>query len=265
MPTILIIDKTGNITESTVKNFVEDELYKKAGTKTNTGFMQQTEWGIEVNGNKYNIRLYGKTSGQAGQENKYEFPPPIDTTLFFGKCILVNIINEIPLNLSQNEWATIYEELYGGFEDIGADDSESDEESDIELPTTKEGYVKDGFIVDDSAEEEEEEEEEEDEEEEEEEEEDEESDEETKSKATKSKTAQSKQKTAQIKQKTAQSKTAQSKTTQQKTTQSKTTQSKTTQPKTTQIKTRSSKKTAPIEVVNNYLDCKCELEEELYI
>ena len=104
---------------------------------------------ITLNKVTYNIHVYGKLVGRANQENKYEFPPPIDNDLFFGSCILVNKIDNIPKNLTSDEWNRIYDHLYGGFEDIDDEDSEESEDEDDNLPKTKSGYVKDDFIVDD--------------------------------------------------------------------------------------------------------------------
>lgn len=166
--TFLIIEKNGSIKEQTLKNFDESILYKKAGFKTPEGFICHTEWNIEeLNDKSYSISVYGKTTGRANQENKFEFPPPIDNTLFFGNCIILNKIDGEPANLTEKEWDSVYEYLYGGFEDIGEDDSDEEEDEDDELPRTKSGYVKDEFIVDDDEEDEEEDEEEEEEEEEE--------------------------------------------------------------------------------------------------
>jgi hypothetical protein len=150
---ILIIEKTGRIKELEVKKFDETELYKKAGFKSADGFDLHTEWGAEIDCKKYSVSLYGKTNGRAGQENKYELPPPMDNTLFFGACVLVNKINGKIESISKSEWNTVYEFLYGGFEDIGDEDSEiSTDDDDDEADRTKEGYVKDGFIVDDDEE-----------------------------------------------------------------------------------------------------------------
>jgi hypothetical protein len=147
---ILIVDKSGKIKELEVKNYDENELYKKAGFKSSEGFELQTEWGAEVNNKKYSVSVFGKTNGRAGQENKYEFPPPIDNTLLFGSCVIVNKKNGQPSNISKDEWKSVYEHLYGGFEDIGSEDSDEEEtDEDDDRPRTKEGYVKDGFIVDD--------------------------------------------------------------------------------------------------------------------
>jgi hypothetical protein len=149
MTNIIIIEKLGNIKGGIVKS--EEDIYKKAGLKTAEGFKCYTTWPVEIGAKKYNISLYGKTKGRANSENKYEFPPPVDSVLFFGSCVLVNRDETGKLvDLSKSEWETIYETLYGGFEDIGDEDSyESDEDDDPNIKRTKDGYVKDGFIVDD--------------------------------------------------------------------------------------------------------------------
>jgi len=148
--TILCVEKSGSIKEIELKTYNEAELYKKAGFKTAQDFELQTEWGALVDDKTYSVSVFGKTSGRAGQENKYDFPPPIDTILFFGSCILVNKVDDEPENLSKTEWKKIYEHLFGGFEDLGDEDSdESEDDISESAPRTKEGYVKDGFIVDD--------------------------------------------------------------------------------------------------------------------
>uniref|UniRef100_A0A6C0ARN2 Uncharacterized protein n=1 Tax=viral metagenome TaxID=1070528 RepID=A0A6C0ARN2_9ZZZZ len=153
--TVLIVEKNGDIKESVIKNFKESELYKKAGFKTGDGFKVQANWNIEadeINTMSYSISVYGKLNGKANQENKFEFPPPIDSTLFFGNCIIVNKVDDEPVSLTSKEWDSIYEYLYGGFEDIGDEDSDDyseDDDEDDGKPRTKSGYVKDGFVVDD--------------------------------------------------------------------------------------------------------------------
>jgi hypothetical protein len=151
MPSIIIIEKNGDIKEQNIKNVEKNELYKKAGLKTNKGFSLQTTWSIELNSKNYNIELYGKLEGGAKQENKYEFPPPVDSVLYFGNCILINTNESEIVNLSKKEWKEIYEMLYGGFEDLDDEDDEDDDEYDDmdgSLILTKEGYEKDGFVVD---------------------------------------------------------------------------------------------------------------------
>ena len=142
---ILIVEKTGVIKELMVKVFDEADLFKKAGFKSAEGFERRGGWTMS---NGVVVSLYGKITGRAGQENKYDFPPPMDKTLFFGSCVLIAEEN----SLKKSEWEGYYEELFGGFEDIGDEDSTESEDEDDEddaLPKTKSGYAKDGFIVDD--------------------------------------------------------------------------------------------------------------------
>lgn len=191
MPSILIIDKSGIIKAQNIKDYNESDLYKKAGFKSNDGFKLHTVWKVEIKSTQYSVHVFGKISGRAGQENKYDFPPPIDKILFFGSTILVNKNAEGAVSdLTLKEWEAIYEDLFGGFEDIGDDDDddeEEDDEEDEDIPRTKEGYAKDGFIVDDDDEEEDDEEEDEDEEEEEEDDDDDEDDVPRKKSSTKKK------------------------------------------------------------------------------
>ena len=155
MPSILIVEKLGSIKSLNAKTLTESELYKKAGFKSDEGFKLFTTWNLELGAKKYSISLYGKTTGRANQENKYEFPPPVDKLLFFGNCILINKTDDAIANLTEDEWTTIYEKLYGGFEDL--DDLQSDDDDELltededepGVKRTKTGYVKDGFIIDD--------------------------------------------------------------------------------------------------------------------
>jgi hypothetical protein len=168
MPSIIIVEKLGNIKSVQLKNYDESELYKKAGFKTADGFKCHTNWTVDIESNKYVICVYGKTNGKANQENKYEFPPPIDNTLFFGNCVIIKKLESDPskiADLTDSGWNAIYETLYGGFEDLGDEDSDEEDDSDEDpsLPRTKNGYVKDGFVVDDDEVEDEEDEEDEDE------------------------------------------------------------------------------------------------------
>ena len=166
MPQILIVEKNGSIKSVNVKNYSDAELYRKAGLKSADGFANHASWSANLNGKLYTVYLYGKTDGKAGQENKYEFPPPVDSVLFFGNCILVNTLNNIVVDIQKTEWDQIYEYLYGGFEELESEDAEDEEDDDeaddidAHLPKTKEGYAKDGFIVSNEEEEEEDEEEE---------------------------------------------------------------------------------------------------------
>jgi hypothetical protein len=151
---VLIVDKSGAIKPLNIQEYKEDELYKKCGFKKPDYFSKQHEWAVKVDKKKYMVSVFAKTEGKANTENKYDFPPPIDTTLFFGSCAIVCKLSPteytaLPVSL----WDKIYEKLFGGFEDLAAtcveDDLEEDELSGVPAnKKTKDGYLKDGFVVD---------------------------------------------------------------------------------------------------------------------
>jgi hypothetical protein len=157
---IIIVERLGSLKLLSIKDFKLEELYKKCGFKKADDFNKQTEWNIKYDGKKYFIQVFAKSDGRANSENKYEFPPPIDTKLFYGSCAIVaqvrnNDGNKVYANLSVALWNKIYEKLFGGFEDLATTAKEDEEEEDelANVPKekkTKQGYLKDGFVVDSS-------------------------------------------------------------------------------------------------------------------
>ena len=155
---VIIVDKSASLKSLTIKEYKEDELYKKCGFKKSDGFVKKNEWGVKMDGKKYVVAVFAKAEGKANSENKYDFPPPVDTVLFFGSCALVCSVKKDENNweltsLSLELWEKMYEKLFGGFEDLAAT-CEQDEEEEDELDSipaskkTKHGYLKDGFVVD---------------------------------------------------------------------------------------------------------------------
>ena len=157
---IILVERPGTLKMLAIKDFKEEELFKKCGFKKADDFLKQTEWNTKYDGKKYFIQVFAKDEGRANSENKYDFPPPIDNKLFYGCCAIVAHIKNSDgsksyTNLSLPMWEKIYEKLFGGFEDISKtvveDDNESDELENIpKNKKTKNGYLKDGFVVDSS-------------------------------------------------------------------------------------------------------------------
>jgi hypothetical protein len=157
---IIIVERLGSLKLLSIKDFKQEELYKKCGFKKPENFNKQTEWNIKYDGKKYFIQVFAKIEGRANSENKYDFPPPIDTKLFYGSCAIVGQLkkddgNKIYINMSLEIWNKIYEKLFGGFEDLSSTAQEDEEEEDelANIPKekkTKQGYLKDGFVVDSS-------------------------------------------------------------------------------------------------------------------
>jgi len=157
---VIIVEKGGSLKALAVKDFKLDELYKKCGFKKGDDFVKQVEWNAKYDGKKYFVEVYAKTDGRPNSENKYDFPPPIDTTLFFGNCAILAYLKKSDgsaeyVSLSLPLWNKIYEKLFGGFEDLAAtaaeDEAEEDELANVpKEKKTKQGYLKDGFVVDSS-------------------------------------------------------------------------------------------------------------------
>ena len=178
---IVIISKAGSLSECVVETKTETTigeltilLSKKCGFRNPEGFSCYHTWRYRnkhrhpftIAGNsiateipKYiYVDIWAKTDGRAGQENKYELPPPIDEQLIFGNMALVaRIDKENAIHLTIELWNKIYEALYGGFEDLAStaveDENEVDELDSVPAcKKTSSGYLKDGFVVEDDSE-----------------------------------------------------------------------------------------------------------------
>jgi len=159
MPSIVIVEKGGDLKALEYKSTSTDELYKKCSFKKSEGFGKVAEWTYSKKcENMITVELWARSDGQANQENKYDFPPPADNELFFGNCaLLARDSNMSIIDLSVERWNRVYEHLFGGFETL-ADNEDEDEDEEDELDNvpssmkTKDGYLKDGFIIEDALE-----------------------------------------------------------------------------------------------------------------
>ena len=156
MPSIVIVEKNGDLKAQEYKSSTLDELYKKCSFKKADGFGKVAEWTYSKKGeNMIMVELWARHDGQANQENKYDFPPPADGSLFFGNCaLLARDSNMSIVDLTVEKWNKVYEHLFGGFETLADNEDEDDEEEDEldNVPSsmkTKDGYLKDGFIIED--------------------------------------------------------------------------------------------------------------------
>ena len=152
MVKVILIKKTGQLKCSSVKIQIFSEIYKKCGFINNKNFKKRHTWQEK---DSY-FSIYAKDNGKAGSENKYELPPPLDEKLYFGTMIILkhsskDIGLDNLLDLKLDEYNSLYEKLYGGFDDLGNTDTEESEEEYVDPKNlTKEGYDKSsGFIVSD--------------------------------------------------------------------------------------------------------------------
>lgn len=155
MVKLILVNKNSDVKETVVKNFVENLLYKKCNFRNDNNFGKVNTYKIKFEGKDIYISVYAKSNGRANTENKYELPPPIDKELYFGNMIILKHKEETITaltveNLTLLEWGKIYEQMFGGFDDLDQEEEESEEEHIPAEFLTKEGYSKeDGFVVDD--------------------------------------------------------------------------------------------------------------------
>lgn len=154
MANFVIIEKLGNCVDKNVKNFKLDDLYKKCNLRKSEGFGKVHSFKIK----NYYITVFARSNGASSTINKFELPPPIDNTLYYGNIALIKStsqdVENTMLDYDVEKWNKDYETLMGGFEDINTnseDDYESDElDKYPKEQLTKDGYLKDDFIVDEA-------------------------------------------------------------------------------------------------------------------
>jgi hypothetical protein len=78
------------------------------------------------------VHLFGYKSGKAGTENKHELPPPHDKVLLFGEAVVVGTRSSDLVTFGTAEYTKFYNSAFGGFDDIGSEDSLSDVEDGAE-------------------------------------------------------------------------------------------------------------------------------------
>ena len=151
MTIVTIVEQNGSLSEKSVKDLQEDIYYKCCSYRKSEGFEKRTEWKVDIEKKKLKVEVWSRNDGKANTENKYDFPPPIDNDLYFGKCLLVCYEKSKLCDLSNKLWLKVYEHLFGGFESLGEEEEMSDDEEELEgKPVTKEGYLKDSFVVSDN-------------------------------------------------------------------------------------------------------------------
>lgn len=150
---VVIVGKGGEVREARVTDAEALTLAKKCGFKSASAFSKRASWPAAGDSN-FTIELWARDEGRAGSENKYDFPPPVDSSLFFGACCLVGRRQHSATieDLQAVTWARTYEKLFGGFDDVTQEEEESADELEEVAPEMKTecgGYLRDGFVTDD--------------------------------------------------------------------------------------------------------------------
>ena len=93
-------------------------------TKGNGSIKRFCDWKLQ----DFTISIYGWKEGNVGNENKTELPPPEDTDLYFGDILVIKNNGKKLLNMTLKDYNVFIDTANGGFEDLGSDDTESDNE-----------------------------------------------------------------------------------------------------------------------------------------
>ena len=147
----VLVERSGKLQSLSLEQsvcFNPQRMAKQIGAPKE-GFVLQTTWTVELEGRGvFHIELFGSCTVTAKQENKYEFPQPVDTKLFFGRCLLLNKDETSGqyVSLTKRDWQAIYDQLFEGFDDV-AEEEEDDEDDDEEDGEEDD----DDFIDDDDA------------------------------------------------------------------------------------------------------------------
>lgn len=124
--TTVILNKNGGKRESKINNNIDlDNLTLNSirGVLKNKGSNISKLHTYLYDGKHLN--LYGWDSGRAGQENKHDLPPPIDSNLYFNDIIIIATEGETIVEFTKQNYQAFYEYAFGGFESLGEEDTES--------------------------------------------------------------------------------------------------------------------------------------------
>ena len=81
--------------------------------------------------NQNEFKLFGSDIGNAGSENKYDLPPPVDSNLYFNNLYFIKKDikkDDVFYDLTIDEYNSFYDLQFDGFQDILDEDDEITEE-----------------------------------------------------------------------------------------------------------------------------------------
>lgn len=103
----------------------------KSVNKDNIDFIKNNKNISQINSwyyNNFNYILYGYVNGEAGEENKYDLPPPCDCDLYFNDLYFIKYENKDIIDLSLEDYNSFYAYCFEGFESIENTEDEIEEE-----------------------------------------------------------------------------------------------------------------------------------------
>lgn len=137
MKKAIILEKSEKISEKHINNKKMSTIKKIIDSKANGKLEEINNW---TDGDVV-ISLYGYSDGEAGDENKHELPPPVDSKLFFGDLVLVKEKSNQLTDFSKEEFKIFYEKYCGGFEDIESSEDENFDSEEIDKEDSDSDYI----------------------------------------------------------------------------------------------------------------------------
>lgn len=120
---IVLVDREGNLKNLNVKNFSENELYKRCGFKKDTNFSLRCSISPTINYVQHKFAFYGKSEGNNNFENKYDLLSMLKVKIYGSFAIVAYNENNEPINLYVDNWNFIYEQLKTNCDDLLIDNS----------------------------------------------------------------------------------------------------------------------------------------------
>lgn len=108
---IIIVDKLGSLKSLKVKNFCEEELYKRCGFKKDNNFSLRYTMSLTLNGDQHYFSLYGKSEGKSNLENQYPLLSTLKLNIYGNFAIVGYDELHNPTHLSIEQWEIICEQL----------------------------------------------------------------------------------------------------------------------------------------------------------
>lgn len=137
------LEKSGDWS-ATEKEGDEAKFFLYCGWKKPKGFRMLHSFQLS----EVSVEIWGRDCGDERQLSKWELPPPLDITCLYGNLLAVAKNGTTIVDI---DWTSAYNEMFGGFDDLGSEDSESEDELENipDSQKTKEGYLKDSWIASD--------------------------------------------------------------------------------------------------------------------
>lgn len=136
MYSMIIIDMDGKEEQEYIQTNDLTRISMLCGFKKNADHFKHIHaWLIDKNEHCFDdndkdmfLHVYASTKGYHENINKFELPPPIDNTLYYGYiAIVLEDEDHQVCHLDINTWKQCYEILCDGFYELGDTDTEEDE------------------------------------------------------------------------------------------------------------------------------------------